>query len=42
MFSCVEGSPRPESYREDYRLAQKLPKQEDRIELYKELRSLYK
>ena len=38
MFSsCSEGTPRPESYREDYSLAKDLDT-EQRRELFKELR----
>jgi len=37
IFSCSEETPRPESYREDYSLAENLDI-EDRGELFKELR----
>jgi len=39
-YNCSEGTPRPESYREDYSLAQQLGDQEkEKIELFKELRT---
>jgi len=37
-YNCEEGKPRPESYREDFLLAEKL-KQEEKEELWKELRT---
>jgi len=37
-YSCEEGTPRPESYREDFLLAEKLG-QKDKEELWKELRT---